>query len=297
MVNIQVIKPPSGLDQYIDCYSFCKGELNTTRMRVIANSCTTLFIYFNDSKHNGQFNDKPVHIPRGIISPFSLRRDALWTIQKCTSDMTECLTIMFTYVGFHRLFGVPMKELYGSIYDLSDVGLPGFKEVIMRIEDARNTAERTDALNNYFKKQYNIFDTKDSRYLYIQRIISYIMLQKGKLYVRELCEHICMTERSLENWFKTYIGTTPSEFIHIVRFQNLLQEIYNNNNPVDWHNIVRDFKYYDQSHLINIFKDATSITPEYFLKNKKSKLFLASNGSGCLFFSDTNNSDLLLEKA
>jgi AraC-like DNA-binding protein len=297
MVNIQIIKPPSGLEQYIECYSFCKGELNTTRMRVVANSCTTLFIYFNGSKHNGQFNNNPVHITQGIISPFSLRRDALWTIQEGTGEMTECLTIMFTYIGFHRLFGLPMKELYGSIYDLSDVGLPGFKEVILRIEDANNTDERTEVLNKYFKKQFNYLDTQDSRYIYIQRILGYIMQQKGKLNVRELCNHICMTERSLENWFKTYIGTSPREFIHIVRFRALLQEIYNNNCQVDWQNIIRDFRYYDQSHLINIFKDATSITPEYFLKNKKSKLFLASNGSGCLFFSDADNSHLLMENA
>jgi AraC-like DNA-binding protein len=297
MINIQIVKPLPGLEKFIDCYSFCKGELNLTHMRVIANSCTTLFIYFNGSKHNGQFNNETIQIPRGIISPFSLRKDALWTIQAGTGKITECLTIMFTHIGFHRLFGIPMKELYGAIYDLSDVVLPGFPEVIMRIEDARNTLERTEVLNKYFKKQFNCLDNQDSRYIYIQRILVYLRQQKGKLNVKSLCEHTCMTERSLENWFKTYIGTSPVEFIHIVRFHALLQEIYNNNSNVDWQNIVRDYKYYDQSHFINVFKDATSVTPEYFLKNKKSKLFLASNGSGCLFFSDTDNSKLLMENA
>jgi len=62
--------------------------LNISRMRVIANSCTTLLIYFNGSKHNGQFNNEPVQIPHGIINPFSLRRDALWTIQAGTGKMT-----------------------------------------------------------------------------------------------------------------------------------------------------------------------------------------------------------------
>lgn len=297
MISIQIIKPLPGLEKYIDCYSFCKGELNIARMRVIANSCTTLFIYLNGSKHNGQFNNKPLNITQGIISPFSLRRDSLWTIKTNTVDTTECLTIMFSYLGFHRLFGVPMKELYGAIYNLSDISLPGFNELIMKIEDIQSVSERADVLNKFFTKQFNRLEEQDSRYLYLQRILIHIKQKRGKLNVRELCDHICMTERSLENWFRTFIGTSPIEFIQIIRFQSLLQEIYFFDKNIDWQNIILDYKYYDQSHFINVFKDATSVTPEYFIKNKKSKIFLASNGSGCLFFSDQADSDLLIEKA
>jgi AraC-like DNA-binding protein len=212
------------------------------------------------------------------------------------SKMIDCVTIMFTYIGFYRLFGVPMKELYGSIYNLSDVKLPGFKEIIAKIEDSADNTTRTDILNKYFEKQFILMDTHDNRYIYLQRIISYIMSKKGKLNVCEVCEHTCMTERSLQNWFKVCIGTSPREFIHIIRFQNLINEIYSNNvSNIDWQEIIHDYRYYDQSHLDKLFKEATSVTPEYFIKNKKSKLFLASNGSGCLFFSDIDNSGLLKE--
>jgi AraC-like DNA-binding protein len=295
MVNIQIIKPAVGLEQYIDCFSFCKGEFAKTKMKIIANSCTTLFIYLNGSKHNGQFNNKPVHITHGIISPFSLRRDTFWSMQS-VEEIVECVTVMFSYVGFYRLFGMPMKELYGSIYDISDISLPGFKEVVMKIEDTSDNISRTEILNKYFIKQFTRLDNHDVRYTYMPRILSYIGSEKGKLNVSELCEKTCMTERTLENWFKTCIGGAPREFINIVKFHNLLHEIYNSKvSHINWQDLIHNYRYFDQAHLINVFKDATSVTPEYFFQNRKNKLFLTSNGSGCLFFNDMESDQMLNE--
>lgn len=294
MVNIKFIKPETSLEQYIDGYSFCQGEFKT-KMKIIANSCTTLFIYLNGSKHNGQFNNKPVHIPHGIISPFSLRRDAFWS-EQCVEEVVECITVMFSYVGFFRLFGIPMKDLYGSIYDISDVSLPGFNEVVMKIEDTNDNDVRTVILNNYFTEQFMREDCQDIRHKYMPKILNYIISEKGKLHVSELCEKTCISERTLENWFKICIGGSPREFINIVKFHNLLNEIYYTKaTDIQWHDLIFKYKYFDQAHLIKVFKDATSVTPEYFFKNRQTKLFLASNGSGCLFFNETDNNDLLKE--
>jgi AraC-like DNA-binding protein len=296
MVNIQVIKPLSGLEQYIDCYSFCllKGSVEQTRMKTIANSCTTLFIYLNGSKHNGIFNNKRVNISYGIISPFSLRNDSLWMLPDV--NQIKCVTVMFTSYGFHKLFGIPMKHLYGSIMDVAELDLPGLKETILRIEEAKDDQSITSILNAYFIKQYTAFDIPNSRYQYTQRIISYIISQKGMLTVRELCDYTSTTERTLENWFKTFVGASPRDFIQIIKFKNMLGEIFNSESEyLDWHTLLYKYRYYDQAHMINTFRDATSVSPDYFQKNKKTKLFLASNGSGCLFFADSNVSNLLHE--
>ena len=143
MVDIQIIKPLTGLEQYISCYCFnvvTEADIKT-RIRILAGSGPTLFIYYHGSKYNALFKGKSINNPNGIIGPLNLRNDELWLLQS-EREILECVTIIFTHVGFYRIFGIPMKELYNSVYTLFEVSLPCFKEVIMKMDDAPDNISR-----------------------------------------------------------------------------------------------------------------------------------------------------------
>jgi AraC-like DNA-binding protein len=294
MVNLKIVKPSRILESCISYYSFCKVTDASTmpRMRVISNSCTTIFIYLNGSRHNGIFNNKPVRIRQGIISPFSLRNDELWLLPDLQKSV-ECLTIMFTHTGFFKLFGIPMNEIQGCIFDITEFKLKGFRETIDRIEESTENDKRAEILNTYFSKQLINTEKIRDRFRHVDLIITNIQSSNSIRNVRILANNTFTTERTLENWFKSSVGNSPKEFISIIRFQQIIEQIYQCNTEVlDWFNIICKYGYYDQSHFINEFKAATSVTPDYFLKNRKKQLFLASNGSGCLFFADNKDSTI-----
>ncbi len=294
MVNLQIVKPSHALDSCISYYSFCKVTSPSTmpRMRVISNSCTTLFIFLNGSRHNGIFNNKPVRIKQGVISPFSLRNDVLWLLPDLQKSV-ECLTIMFTHTGFFKLFGIPMNELHGYIFDNSDFKFKGFRDTIDRIEEAIDTNQRSEILNHYFQKQLMNSEKKVDRFRHMDLVVKNLQASSAIPNVRQLAKNTFTTERTLENWFNTSVGNSPKEFISIIRFQRMIEHLYQcNNEAIDWQDIVFRYGYYDQSHFINEFKTATSVTPDTFFKQRRSKLFLASNGSGCLFFADNDDSTL-----
>ncbi len=291
MVHLQIVKPSGILESCISYYSFCKvnDASSMPRMRVISNSCTTIFIYLNGSRHNGVYNNKPVGIKQGVISPFSLRNDELWLLPDKQKNV-ECLTIMFTHTGFFKLFGIPMNEIHGYIFDISDFKLNGFSEIIDRIEELTDNSKRAEILDQYFSKQLIHTEKNANRLKHMDYIINHIRSLNSVHNVRMLVNNTNTTERTLENWFKSSVGNSPKEFISIIRFQHIIEQIYQcKTEDLDWFNIIGKYGYYDQSHFITEFKAATSVTPDYFFRNRKKELFLASNGSGCLFFTDNKD--------
>lgn len=71
--------------------------------------------------------------------------------------------------------------------------------------------------------------------------------------------------RTLQRKFKAEVGLTPKEFIRIVRMKRLEADISSGKNLLQ---IVADFDFTDQSHLIKEFKDLRSFTPGELISRK-----------------------------
>ncbi|NUO00654.1 MAG: AraC family transcriptional regulator [Saprospiraceae bacterium] len=71
--------------------------------------------------------------------------------------------------------------------------------------------------------------------------------------------------RTLQRKFKAEVGLTPKEFIRIVRMKRLEADISSGKNLLQ---IVADFDFADQSHLIKEFKDLRSFTPGELINKK-----------------------------
>jgi len=81
--------------------------------------------------------------------------------------------------------------------------------------------------------------------------------------ISKMARVVGFTERNLERKFKMEVGLSPKKYIQIRRvfevFENLKES-------TDWQQIVVDYNYTDQAHMINEFKKYANIAPGLFVR-------------------------------
>ena len=96
----------------------------------------------------------------------------------------------------------------------------------------------------------------------IDQVVHFIHLKEGLLSVAELLEIIPFGQKTLETQFKKMVGLTPSKYIRIHRFLNLMRQY--ENNKIDLKDLIFMYDYYDESHFIKDFKLFTNKSPKVF---------------------------------
>lgn len=97
-----------------------------------------------------------------------------------------------------------------------------------------------------------------------------IVATRGTMRVRELAQQVGYSVSYINKLFSGSMAISAKKFSQIVRYQSLLNCLYTNgrlrSEPPDWGMLAQRFGYYDQSHLINSFKQFSNRTPGAFLQ-------------------------------
>ncbi len=89
-----------------------------------------------------------------------------------------------------------------------------------------------------------------------------ILKHRGVVNARELENSAGVSSRQLERLFREYIGLTPKKTADLVRFQNVWLDLYLSPPPHKaMLDMVYDYRYTHQSHMINSFKRFAGKTP------------------------------------
>jgi AraC-like DNA-binding protein len=88
---------------------------------------------------------------------------------------------------------------------------------------------------------------------------------KGCIKVSDLAKKVCVSERQLQRLFKTRLGISPKDYCKVVRVNSYIDFISNRDKLVDWMELVVEFDYHDQPHLINEVKAISKLSPQKLL--------------------------------
>jgi len=80
--------------------------------------------------------------------------------------------------------------------------------------------------------------------------------------VKELLKNVYLTEKSLLRKCKSEVGLTPKQQLRVGRLFTIVQNLQREN---DWIQLVYDYHFTDQSHLIKEFKNFAALTPVKFI--------------------------------
>lgn len=158
----------------------------------------------------------------------------------------------------------PLDAVWGSAADLIGEQLSstnGFEKQVVVAEAAlaERLCERT------------------ARDAVLQHAVEAISRGGGAKRVRSLARELALSERGLERRFNRFVGLTPKTFSRIVRFQKVLRHL-GSAAERDILETALSFGYYDQSHLINDFRQFAGSSPTSFMEatGRMTELFIAS---------------------
>ena len=127
-----------------------------------------------------------------------------------------------------------------------------------------NNQERVIMLEEFLlsKKQAMKVDNSPVEYC-----VDTMLKTVGNVSIDQLSKELEIGKRQLERRFTTAVGISPKLLARIIRFQNILQLIENEEFK-SFTTVAYEGGFYDQAHFIKDFKDFTGLNPkQYFSEN------------------------------
>lgn len=153
----------------------------------------------------------------------------------------------------------------------------------VNLSDENSVAEYADNLNALYEEMNALQDVELRVELlksYIEKAVKEVeagakpLLENSSTFFdpslspsKVIAEKADITERAVQMRFKKYVGYSPKELLRYLRFKQVVAHLMEHRGePVDWFDLIVQFGYHDQSHLIRDFKFYTGGTPTQFLE-------------------------------
>lgn len=175
------------------------------------------------------------------------------------------LGIVFKPAAIHTIFGLPMYEFCNERVNLNDVLGKEIGILQEKIAEAKTYQERIEILDNYLTikllKAKKTFDRTDFA-------ANLIIEKNGVINISELMTDLYVCRRQFERQFLQKVGVSPKYYARIRRISYLCSIMATKRWQIDdWHDLIYQSGYYDQSHFIKEFTTFTGKSPSHYLKN------------------------------
>lgn len=209
--------------------------------------------------HDTELNNMPTIF---VFRPTMIRK------QMILSGEIATLGIYFYPSAIKTIFGFDVNTITEDCLGYDLISQKDYQNILIAITSLPNHRQRIDYLSKYFYKK---IETNQSNSQKVDFAVQKILQSDGQIHLQELLNTLNISERSLERYFKEFIGINPNKYIRLCRFNASLQNIKTLNYE-KLTEIAYDLGYADQSHFIREFKKFSGISPLKFLNGEKDIL-------------------------
>ena len=176
------------------------------------------------------------------------------------SDM-RVYGVRFKPNGAYPFLGFPLSELYNQVVMLDAI----WGRWTSQIREQLYAAPSIEAGLVLFERllRDRLRETSHGQNV-VEYGISVIKQSHGTLSIRQLSDHIGISQNHLGTLFKRVVGTSAKELARLYRFEHVLRAI-DHTHPIDWTQIAQQCGYYDVSHLNKDFLAFTEHSPTDYL--------------------------------
>lgn len=186
-----------------------------------------------------------------------------------TGEYSGVFSAAIKPAGAKSIFGLPINELFNQHVDFNDLLGKEGKELTEKISSAKTDLKRISLIEEFLED--NIIKNYSPN-LRINEFEKQAAYYGGVLKITESSNYLNISKRQLERNVKEELGTTPKEFLKIIRLQNTLS-LKQKSPGKNLTQLAYEAGYSDQAHFTNDFKKYTGLTPRDFF-------------SQCIVFSD-----------
>lgn len=246
-------RPPCPeLADYIEFFS--ETSLETTRSQIQSENFTvklfpsyTPTIWINLGSPYYLKSGTNTHLVAAGTDILLLRKE---TVERNNLPTDNIFTLKFHPGGFEAVLGISQALLGNDIMHATEV-IPA--TVIKKMKKKDGFEDRMQLLQNWLLEKWNS-QQKNNHYLkHIQATIDAFSLSGMGSKNNELSRQLCMTDKTLYRYFTKVVGTSPKQYLSIVRARTALTAWITDTAAFSPY----DHGYYDMSHF---YKDVVRFT-------------------------------------
>jgi AraC-like DNA-binding protein len=249
-MKFERVLPRAELTTLVDSYWVVQHDsLEVVTQKIIPDGFLEIIFHFGDPYRinlSGQWNAQSPCLLAGQLSKHFFLEN---------TGRTDMLGIKFRPPALTHLFALSMHNFTDRVVNLHEA-LPGtWQDLEQKLSEA-NAPDRIALVESHLLK---ISSPPPDRDHPIERAINEIFLRKGLITVEEITVLLNLSERTVQQLFKKYVGLSPKLYSRIIRFATVFEVM--KTQPPAWMDVVVQAGYYDQSHFIRNFKDFTGEDP------------------------------------
>jgi len=175
---------------------------------------------------------------------------------------SEMFVIQFKAYGAYPFLQRPMAELAERVVPGSEFPDARLGEMREELIAGPGSADKFQIAENWLNRQFN------ENLVPPRSIVAVVkqLQQQPAAKLNDIIDSFDGSQKHLISQFKRYIGLTPKQYQRVLRFNDVFQQMQNDQ-FVSWSDIAHRCGYSDQSHFIREFKHFSGFNPESFLKN------------------------------
>lgn len=254
METFEIIQPSTALSSYIKHYWILETDCESGNFQRIVPSGNPQLHFYKGATvfhQNGSIHDHAI-----ICGQATSFTDLTLT------GKLKIITVVFHPHGAKAFFNMPVSELTNRITAIGDCDDKALKELEKRITDTENDGTCIQLIEQFLI--HRLIPLQAYNYKRIHTVVQYINQHKGIIHIPELAASACLGYKQFQRVFTDHTGTTPKDFLRIIRFQKALFTLQCDP-QITFSQLAYECGYYDQSHLINEFKAFTGYTPARYM--------------------------------
>ncbi|MBN1117076.1 MAG: AraC family transcriptional regulator [Bacteroidales bacterium] len=257
-MSFNLASPSNILSPYIKQYwsiDSCIHQKNVHTQRIVPNGLMELIFYLEDKPES---SDKNKSISdRSLITG---QQRSFYDL-KITGKMS-LFSVIFQPAGLSVFFDIPSDQFFDLNIPLRHILGKQVDELEAKLFEANSFSGKIKVIENFLLHRLH----KAQKKFQLERInssIEIINLKRGNVKIDELASDACLCRKQFERIFSEYIGTSPKQFLKIVRFQNAISKKAKKKN-LNLTELTYACGYYDQSHMTNDFQKLSGLSPKLY---------------------------------
>ncbi|WP_324679110.1 helix-turn-helix transcriptional regulator [Hymenobacter sp. GOD-10R] len=192
-----------------------------------------------------------------------------------------CIAGVFFRPGVvHRWLRYPMPELTQGPLDLETLAGPAVQQLLAQLAEVPATLARVALLEAFVARRLPVLTHLPTATDYALRLL---VQHRGNISVEALAGQLRVSRQFLARQFAEHVGRSPKQVGRVVRFNAVHQQLVQQPQP-DWLDLVCQYGYYDQTHLIKEFRTFTGCSPlAYQQAWTEAADFYAGTAEGSIF--------------
>jgi AraC-like DNA-binding protein len=160
-------------------------------------------------------------------------------------------------------FGFDAREIKDLCIDVGDMRPAKGLNLVEQLVNAPALTTRLQLMDDYVRKLSAASKEQDNKAIVWST--HEIVKSQGMVSLTTLQNELCITERTFQRLFESYIGVPPKLYRKICQF-NAAFDQFSRGQYSKLSDIAYEHGYADQSHFIRVFKEFTHLTPGDYLK-------------------------------